>query len=166
MNPRSLFFPAARHHVLVLAAATVTTAAMLSSSATAQIQTGGPWKLSAFTIDSGGGKSGGGNWSVTGTIGQPDASSLTATSGSFALQGGFWADAAVIPTADDGPGLTLTRLDAFNVQLAWPAEAAGFTLQYSNDLTNWSSLQEVTAAGSAAWSLNQGPRFFFRLKKP
>ncbi|MES2705574.1 MAG: hypothetical protein V4726_03125 [Verrucomicrobiota bacterium] len=161
MKPLSSRFPSLLP--LVLAAAT---AAATSSRSLAQVQTGGPWKLSAFTIDSGGGKSSAGAWTITGTLGQPDASPITATAGAFVVQGGFWADAAVIPAAGDGPGLTLTRLDAFNVQLAWPAEAAGYTLQYSNDLTNWAFLQDITAAGSAAWSLNQGPRFFFRLKKP
>lgn len=160
MKPLPFRFPA------LLPLALAATAAATSSQSLAQVQTGGPWTITAFTIDSGGGKSSAGAWTLTGTLGQPDASPIAATAGAFAIHGGFWTDAAVIPTAGNGPGLTLTRLDAFNVQLAWPAEAAGYTLQYSNDLTNWSFLQDITAAGSAAWSLNQGPRFFFRLKKP
>lgn len=48
-----------------------------------------PW----YTIDGGGAlSSGGGNLELSGTIGQPDASALSAlTGGSFELTGGFWA---------------------------------------------------------------------------
>src|SRR4051812_48405363 len=42
-----------------------------------------------FTIDSGGGAATAGNYSLTGTIGQPDAGP-TLTAGTFSLVGGFW----------------------------------------------------------------------------
>lgn len=54
-----------------------------------------PWS----TIDGGGAMSStGGNYSVAGTIGQPDASSFAApmSGGSFSLVGGFWPVAAPI----------------------------------------------------------------------
>lgn len=44
--------------------------------------------LSWHTIDGGGGTSAGGTWTVSGTIGQPDAGSLSG--GTYTIEGGFW----------------------------------------------------------------------------
>ncbi len=54
-----------------------------------------PW----FTIDGGGTTSTGGTFSLTGTIGQPDASSFAGpiSNDFFSLVGGFW-PAAVVPS--------------------------------------------------------------------
>jgi hypothetical protein len=50
--------------------------------------------LSWWTVDSGGGtsSSAGGNYTLSGTIGQPDAGTLT--DGSYRLEGGFWGGAS------------------------------------------------------------------------
>ncbi len=53
------------------------------------------------TVDGGGGKSTGGTFEVTGTIGQPDASTAAMTGGNFSLSGGFWPAAA--PVIDTCP---------------------------------------------------------------
>jgi hypothetical protein len=55
----------------------------LAPAASAQLS------ISWFTIDSGGGTSSGGGFTLSGTIGQPDAST-TLTGGTFTLTGGFW----------------------------------------------------------------------------
>jgi hypothetical protein len=55
----------------------------LAAPAYAQISI--PW----FTIDGGGGTSTGGGFTLSGTIGQPDAG-VTMTGGGFSLVGGFW----------------------------------------------------------------------------
>lgn len=52
-------------------------------------QTGGGFDLTWNTMDGGGGTSAGGNFSLTGTSGQPDAGVLM-SGGSYALVGGFW----------------------------------------------------------------------------
>ena len=53
-----------------------------------------------YTFNGGGGFSSGGDFAVTGTIGQPDAGVLTG--GSFELAGGFWPGAtAGVPCAGD-----------------------------------------------------------------
>jgi hypothetical protein len=59
---------------------------------------GGDFKITKSTIDSGGGTSSGDNFSLTGTIGQPDANRQISTGGGFTLAGGFWASATVIDT--------------------------------------------------------------------
>ncbi len=65
--------------------------AALSSAALA----GGP-SITWYTIDGGGGTSTGGTFSLSGTIGQPDAGTLSG--GTFTLNGGFW-PGAFTPTA-------------------------------------------------------------------
>jgi len=51
---------------------------------------GGPFEIPWSTIDSGGAlDTGGGSFTLSGTIGQPDAGG-TLAGGSFALRGGFW----------------------------------------------------------------------------
>jgi hypothetical protein len=48
----------------------------------------GPYKMDWYTIDGGGGTSSGGQYTLTGTIGQPDAS--YSSGGKNELLGGFW----------------------------------------------------------------------------
>jgi hypothetical protein len=50
------------------------------------------YEITWFTIDGGGGDSEGGGYSLSGTIGQPDAGVLTG--GGYTLNGGFWGGAA------------------------------------------------------------------------
>jgi len=49
---------------------------------------GGQYELSWYTIDGGGGRSNGGDFTLTGTIGQPDAA--WSRGGDYELLGGFW----------------------------------------------------------------------------
>jgi len=55
---------------------------LAASTATAQ------YEISWYTIDGGGGRSTGGPYTLTGTIGQPDAA--YSAGGNFELLGGFW----------------------------------------------------------------------------
>lgn len=48
----------------------------------------GQYELSWYTIDAGGGASAGGPYTLTGTIGQPDAGAMAG--GDFELLAGFW----------------------------------------------------------------------------
>jgi hypothetical protein len=58
---------------------------ILTLVATAQAQSYG---ITWWTIDGGGGTSTGGGYTLSGTIGQPDAGTMTG--GSYTLVGGFW----------------------------------------------------------------------------
>jgi adhesin HecA-like repeat protein len=53
----------------------------------------GDFEITKSTIDNGGGTSSNGEFSITGTIGQPDANRQISTGGGFLLAGGFWAKA-------------------------------------------------------------------------
>ncbi|MDJ0654434.1 MAG: hypothetical protein QNJ40_09795 [Xanthomonadales bacterium] len=57
---------------------------------------GGSFEITSSTLDAGGGRSEGGSFAVTGTIGQADASLQSASGGTFQLTGGFWAEGAVV----------------------------------------------------------------------
>lgn len=87
-----------------------------------------PW----FTIDGGGNVSTGATYSMTGTIGQPDAGILSG--GSYSLIGGFWSFAGnssapiIVPILD-------IRLSLPNVILSWPTPSTGFVLEQSSTLS-------------------------------
>ena len=49
----------------------------------------GSYDLSWWTVDGGGGTSSGNGYSLTGTLGQPDAGTV-ASGGGYTLAGGFW----------------------------------------------------------------------------
>lgn len=59
---------------------------------TALAQTSPTYDLSWNTIDGGGGTStsAGGVYTLSGTIGQPDAGTLSSPGGTYTLNGGFW----------------------------------------------------------------------------
>ena len=82
------------------------------------------------TIDGGGGASTGGVYTVTGTIGQPDAGTMSG--GNYTLQGGFWGVIAAVQTPG-APYLTVARSNNA-VVVSWPLPADGWVLEYTNAL--------------------------------
>ena len=82
-------------------------------------------------IDGGGGTSSGGQFTVSGTLGQPDAGPAM-NAGRFSLVGGFWSLFALQTTG--GPLLTLSRTPTNTIVVSWPSAATGFRLQQNNDL--------------------------------
>jgi|ERR1051326_27164 hypothetical protein len=124
------------------------------------------YSIDWFTIDGGGGTSTGGVYSVSGTIGQPDAGHMSG--GNFTIDGGFWGIIAAVQS----PGAPLLRvfLTATNtVVVAWPAPSTGFSLQQNTNL-NASVWGSVTNAVNVVGSENQiviAPplgNHFYRLK--
>jgi hypothetical protein len=90
-----------------------------------------------FTIDGGGGISTGTNFSLQGTIGQPDAGLLS--SANFELQGGFW---SMVVSDGEGSRLAIARDASGAVTISWPRTAANFVLDWSGSLSS----------ASGAWS--------------
>jgi len=118
----------------------VLAALLMLGSAAAQTYT-----IDWYSIDGGGGTSSGGNYTVTGTIGQPDAG--TASGGSYTLTGGFMSVVTAIQTPG-APVLKVTR-SGNNVILSWPAPATGFVLQEATALAN--------PASSTVWNPGAAP---------
>ncbi len=122
------------------------------------------YSINWHKIAGGGGGSSGGNYSVSGTVGQPDASGVM-TGGSYALTGGFWSLIATVQTTGL-PELTITR-SGNSVTVSWPATGT-FTLQQSASLTGGSWLTSgysiTTANGTNSIVIAPpGGNLFFRL---
>lgn len=123
-----------------------------------------PFSIDWFTIDGGGGNSTGGGYSVSGTIGQPDAGGPM-TNSVYSVTGGFW----VLPFAVQMPGaptLTITRLNATQARISWVPATPGYVLQEATTLTppNW-----VNSPNGAAnpTTVPSGPDAkFYRLRQP
>jgi hypothetical protein len=62
------------------------------------------YSITRFTVDGGGGRSTAGSFTLTGTIGQFDASSQNAIGPNYSIQGGFWARVADILFKDGFEG--------------------------------------------------------------
>lgn len=119
-------------------------------------------------IAGGGGTSTGGVYSVSGTIGQPDASSAM-NGGNFSVSGGFWS-LSVVQTVG-APALRIFLTNSNHAIIAWPAPSAGFRLQQNSTLstTNWLSLtnipESVGSENQITISAPIGNRYF-RLSNP
>lgn len=103
---------------------------------------GQAYDLSWFTIDGGGGTSSGGTYSVTGTIGQPDAGVLSG--GDYTIVGGFWSAVSAASVSPASPELSVS-VSGNNVIISWPSSASGFTLQQSSSLNpaTWEAVQQT-----------------------
>ena len=129
------------------------------------------YSIDPFTIDGGGGTSTGGVYSVSGTIGQPDAGAMSG--GNFSLAGGFWGIVAAV-TTPGAPLLGVERLGG-SVRVFWPLADAEFLLEQTTTLASPSSpivwtpvafpYQTNAAHISITVPATTGNRFY-RLHKP
>ncbi len=123
-----------------------------------------PW----FKISGGGGTSANGPFTLTGTIGQPDAGA-TMSGGNFAVTGGFWSILGTVQTAG-APALSVTFAGAGTAVISWPATSTGFTLEENSALgtQNWTIVSGVTVVGgqNQITISTQPGNNFFRLVKP
>src|SRR5882672_7661805 len=83
-----------------------------------------------YTIDGGGRTSSSGIYTLSGTIGQPDAGTLSG--GSYTLEGGFW-PGLVVPSTGEAPTLFI-QYSGVNVTISWAPNTAGFSLEQSSNL--------------------------------
>ena len=129
------------------------------------------YSIDWHTLDGGGGTSTGGVYSVSGTIGQPEAGALSG--GQFTLQGGFWG----IVTAVQTPGAPLLSVINLgnHVRVSWPVPADGWSLERTNLLNGAASpwpqvpLPYQTNGSVISVTIPNSPpagNWFFRLHKP
>jgi hypothetical protein len=121
------------------------------------------YSINWYSIDGGGGTSTGGVYSVSGTIGQPDAGPAM-TGGPYSLQGGFWAAAVAVQTLD-APTLTITPMGAGQATISWAPLTPGFVLQETLTLSTPAWSNSVSAATNPVTVPAAGPTKFYRLKK-
>jgi hypothetical protein len=142
----------------VLGAALAITALSVRTSALAQ--TG---SIDWLTLDGGGGASAAGAYSISGTVGQPDAGSLRGSR--YTLEGGFWGILAAAP-APGAPSLRIVLTATNTVVVAWPSAFGGFALQQNATLgtANWLNVTNapirVGSENQAIFSPPPGNRFF------
>ena len=124
---------------------------------------GQSYSIGWYKIAGGGGISTNGQYSITGTIGQPDAGPAM-TGGGYSVTGGFWSLIAV-----QMPGAPLLSIAASGNQVivSWPASSSGYTLQTNSSLNpaNWGGYSGAVNNNSAAISPPRG-NVFFRLYHP
>jgi hypothetical protein len=119
------------------------------------------------TIDGGGGTSSGGPYTLSGTIGQPDAGTMSG--GNYSLTGGFWSMISAIPT-EGSPPLRVFYTTTNTVVVAWPSPSTGYALQQNAGFipANWANASQTPADdGTTKWIIINPPlgNLFFRLKK-
>jgi hypothetical protein len=129
---------------------------LMLSCARAQAQFALDWSA----IDGGGGTSTGGVYSVSGTVGQPEAGRMSG--GPFTLEGGFW-PGVIVPSAGEAPSLFI-QASSDSVTLSWSPATPGFELEAAADLTGaaWSP----APAGNPVTIPISGSARFYRLRKP
>jgi hypothetical protein len=126
------------------------------------------YSIDWYKIAGGGGTSTGGTYSVSGTIGQPDASGAM-IGGNYSLTGGFWALFQVVQT----PGApTLYISSAGKVVTVYWQNVAGWNLHQNSNLVtpiaSWtaSSLPTLTGGTNYLSVTNPAGNLFFRLTNP
>jgi hypothetical protein len=128
------------------------------------------YSIDWHNIAGGGGTSSGGQFTLSGTIGQHDAGKMSG--GGFALEGGFWSAVAAVQT----PGAPLLSMSVnaqlSTVTLSWPPPATGFVLQQNGNLANpsgWAPVVATPQTNANQISVTipfQSGNTFFRLRKP
>ena len=115
-----------------------------------------------YTIDGGGGSSSGGSYTLSGTIGQPDAGTLTG--GNYILQGGFWGGVFAVQQVGS-PTLVIQRSGP-NVIISWDSNASGFILQQTINLSNPASWSATSGGFNGMTVPASGATKFYRLRRP
>ena len=128
------------------------------------------YSIDWFTIDGGGGTSTGGVYSVSGSIGQPDANAQPLIGGNFSVVGGFWSLFSVVQTPGT-PLLTIRLTSTNTAMVSWPSPSTGFNLQQNTNLGTpiWSAPPEiVTDNGTIKFIIVNPPagNRFYRLIHP
>lgn len=126
------------------------------------------YTINWYKVAGGGGTSTGGTYQVSGTIGQPDASSAM-SGGQYAVTGGFWSLISVVQTPGT-PNLTITFVGPDSVVVSWP-DTGSYTLQQNGNLASgtWTTGSYTVNTANGTNSVTITPpadNLFFRLANP
>jgi hypothetical protein len=158
-NPKSHFAEHASSGTLRLAAALGFVFALAANLVCAQ-----SYSIDWFTIDGGGGTSTGGVYSVSGTIGQPDAGGPL-SGGQYSLIGGFWA-LPIAVQATGAPTLTIVPAAPGQATISWSPNTPGFVLQETLSLSPVNWVNSPSGATNPVTVPATLPKKFYRLLKP
>jgi hypothetical protein len=135
------------------------------------ISFGQNYSIDWYKVGGGGGTSTGSVYSVSGTIGQPDASgAMTGPMNGtnyYSVTGGFWAIYAV--QTPGAPLLTITHVGNQTI-VSWPSPSTGFLLQTNGNLgtANWVNYGGIIGDNGIIKTVTNAPstgNLFFRLKQ-
>jgi hypothetical protein len=127
------------------------------------------FSINWYKVAGGGGVSTGGVYSVSGTIGQHDASSAL-LGGTETVTGGFWSLIAV--NTPGAPRLSISLTPTNTAVVSWPAPSTGWTLQQNGNLSfpaGWTTVTNpVSTVGGRKQVIISPPagNRFFRLRTP
>jgi hypothetical protein len=136
---------------------------LLPATASAQ-----SYSINWYKIAGGGGTSTGGTYTVSGTIGQPDASGAM-SGGNYSVTGGFWALIQVVQTPG-APALYISH-SGNSVQVYWQ-NVTGWNLRQNGNLTtpiaSWTYSSGPTTLNGTNYVTITNPtgNTFFRLSNP
>jgi hypothetical protein len=119
-----------------------------------------------YKLANGGGTSTGGIYSVSGTIGQPDAGK-TFSGGPYSLTGGFWSLMSVAESTGSPP--LFVEYSTNSVTVHWPAQNS-WVLQENSNLNvpaGWTNSSGLLTANGVSFHTVDNPAgaLFFRLKR-
>jgi hypothetical protein len=128
------------------------------------------FEMDWYAVTAGGGEASGGDFTLSATVGQPEAGDMAG--GDFALTSGFW---SIVPATEPPPALSLNvRLDAGHLIISWPETGgAGFLLEQASALAapggTWDTVnvtpQTSNGIKTVRIPLTVGSRFY-RLHQP
>jgi hypothetical protein len=123
------------------------------------------YSINWYKISGGGGTSTNGAYSLTGTIGQPDAGAAM-SGGNYSVTGGFWSLVSVVQTAG-APPLYISH-SGNTVTVYWQ-NVSGWTLQQSSSLStvSWSPANAPTLTNGTNYLTITAPtgNVFFQLQQ-
>jgi hypothetical protein len=125
------------------------------------------YSLDWYSVDGGGGVSSGGSYTLSGTIGQPDAGTMSG--GPYTLAGGFWSIISSVATSG-APQLSISLTHTNTVLVSWPSAATGFVLQHNTSLAplSWQLAPQTPIDNGVVKSILVAPSSgtaFYRLVK-
>ena len=115
-------------------------------------------------IAGGGGTSTGGVYSVSGTIGQPDAGGPM-TNGQYSVTGGFWVLPQAVQT-EGAPTLTIAKGAPGFANISWTPASTNWVLQERVNLTSGIWINSPSGATNPIVVPANLPTKFYRLVKP
>jgi hypothetical protein len=130
----------------------------------------GQFSIDWFKIAGGGGTSTGSVYTVSGTIGQPDAGGPL-TNGQYSITGGFWSLLSIVQTPGS-PLLSISSTPTNTAMIFWPSPSTGFILQQNTNgvsSLNWSNVVTTpTDNGTIRYIIVNPPtgNRFYRLVHP
>lgn len=122
------------------------------------------YSIDWHTMDAGGGTSTGGAYSISGTIGQPDAGK--SSGGNYTIEGVCWSIVVAVQTPG-APMLSIALTATNTVVVSWASDSTEFVLQQSSDniaSVNWSNVVITPTDDGATKTVvvdsAQGNRFY------